>query len=292
MESKGELVTLNYKVSLGKDVQSRAGASDLAVNKLLCVVYENGKTENNGEVLRQIVNIDNEGKAEFKPNLFTTISYRVAFWAYYDSAEDGADFFDLADLRKIKVSNDYYTTSMDNVYKDAFTFVQDVQLSTNTGGGSVYLKRPFSQVTLLTSVEDYNNVSNASHLSLPKTSELNITSCQPYYDLKVGQWINETGTISVTSDVSTTTTKTIGEKQYYYLANEYIFAGGSNVKCNINVKNEAGSTIYTNEVAEMPLNPNKSTNMYNENLLLGTVNYSIEIDQSAFGNSDNNINQQ
>ena len=308
MESKGELVTLNYKVSLGKDVQSRnttgegtssEGTSSegttsegtategttpaLAVNKLLCVVYEGDK-----EVLRQIVAVDAEGKATFEPKLFTTIDYRIVFWAYYDSAEDGADFFDLTNFPQIKVSNDYYTTEMANVYKDAFTATIPVNLSKNEGITDPTLTRPFAQVTLLTSVEDYENTTLSNdHLLTPSTCTLTISNCNSVYDAKSGNW-DTSSTISVTSNVSTTETKTIGEVGYYYLANEYIFAGGQNVTCGIEVKSN-DTTIYSNSVDNVPLTGNLSTNMYNKNLLVGTVNYDITISLGDFGNVDNNI---
>lgn len=307
MESKGELVTLNYKVSLGKDVQSRnttgegtssEGTSSegttsegtttegttptLVVNKLLCVVYEGDK-----EVLRQIVAVDAEGKATFEPQLFTTIDYRIVFWAYYDSAEDGADFFDLTNFPKIEVSYDYYTTTSKPVYKDAFTFAEDVNLSKGKGGNAVTLTRPFTQVTLLTSVADYNNADAATHLSAPNKCVLIISSCLSVYDAKTGQW--EAGDdISVTSAVATDATKTIDGVEYYYLANEYIFAGGQNVTCGIEVKSN-DTTIYSNSVDNVPLTGNLSTNMYNKNLLVGTVNYEIAISQDAFVDNNKEI---
>lgn len=305
VENKGELVTLNYKVSLGKDIQSRNTTGDdassegnssegtttegttpsLAVNKLLCVVYESGK---DAEVFREIVDVDNNGNAKFEPQLFTTIDYRIVFWAYYDSAEDGADFFDLTNFPQIKVSENYYTTSSEPVYKDAFTFAEDVNLSEGKGGNAVTLTRPFTQVTLLTSVEDYVTVSNEDddHLYTPEKCKLEITSCLSVYDAKTGTW-RSGDDISVTSAISTEETKTIDGVDYYYLANEYIFAGNGNVKCTITVLSADDTTIYSNSVENVPLSANKSTNMYNENLLVGNVTYNITIGQGAFDDDSN-----
>ena len=71
MENKGELVTLNYNVSLGSGVQSRTGEEpELAVNKLICAVFEADK-----EKYREIVDIDANGNASFTPKLLDNTTY-------------------------------------------------------------------------------------------------------------------------------------------------------------------------------------------------------------------------
>ena len=153
MESKGELVTLNYNVSLGNGVQSRAG-EDLAVNKLLCTIFEVNTDGSAIEVKRDILDMTN-GTAQYTPKLFSNVQYKIAFWAYCE--QNGQSCFDLTDARNIKINYELYDKEafVENKYKDAYTAAHEIKLTETKQTPSIVLNRPFGMVKVLTSKADY-----------------------------------------------------------------------------------------------------------------------------------------
>ena len=69
-------MALKYNVSLNNDVLSRTGEEPaLAVNKLLCAVFEDGI-----RLYHEIVDVNRNGKASFTPKLLDNTDYRIVFW--------------------------------------------------------------------------------------------------------------------------------------------------------------------------------------------------------------------
>lgn len=290
MENKGELVTLNYNVSLGSGVQSRADESDLAVNKLLCAVYEvstDGTSKE--EVKRDFVSITN-GSATYSPQLFSNVNYKIVFWAYYEDAdatdESKKTCFNLENMEAITIISDNYDKGSfeENKYKDAYTGTHEISLTVNKQTPSITLTRPFGMVKVLTSKEDFDAAKALG--STPATGSLNIGSCSKTFDAYKQNWIDDSeGIVQLETTVSTTTV-TYNEKECYVLANEYVFANGTVTTTNVQVKDSNSKTIYNSTIPNMPLGVNMRTNLYNEALLTGGgVTYTITI-QEGFSDTD------
>ena len=284
MENKGELVTLNYNVSLGSGVQSRNGtASDLAINKLLCVVFENGE-----EVKRDIVSVEN-GTANYSPKLFSNIEYKIVFWAYYDSTPNDADInscFDMADVSAIKTNTNYNAEGFtEDKHKDAYTEVHTVTLNGETQSPKVSLTRPFAQLNVLSTKADYHNAESLG--STPTTCTVKISGFANEYNALSKQWGGTATETTLTSQVSKTTV-TINEKVYYYYASEYVFGNGTATTGTVTVFDQNEKQLYkSEELPSIPLGANQRTNLSNENLLTGGgVNYTITISQD-FSSTEN-----
>ena len=270
MESKGELVTLNYNVSLGNNVQSRADASsELAVNNLLCVVFEK-KTGN--EVKRDKVPVTN-GSASYSPKLFSNINYRIVFWAYYADNE-GNSCFNLADVKAIQINNEKYDKEnfIENKFKDAYTAYHDVTLTKENQTPSITLTRPFGMVNIYTSKTDYEAA--VAMGSTPKTGTINIGSCSKTFNAYTQEWVGGNDTEVSSEEV------TFNGESSYCLASEYVFANGTVTTTNIQVKDESPKVIYNSTISDMPLGANIRTNLYNGTLLTGGgVTYTITFNQ-------------
>lgn len=281
MESKGELVTLNYKVSLGKDVQSRADASDLAVNKLLCVVFENG-----AEIKRDIVNVEN-GQATYTPQLFTSIEYNIVFWAYYDNTPDDETVnscFDMTSATAIAANTSYGGEDFtEDKHKDAYTNVHTVILSQQGQTPSVILTRPFAQVNIISSMADYNKA--VSYGRTPTTCKVEISGYANQFNALTGEW---------TGIGSTTLTSTVvaGDEDCLY-ASEYVFGNGTATSCKVTVYDNdvnGPKPIYSADVPSLPLGENQRTNLTSENLLTGGgVTYTITVDKGFHGDEHDKV---
>lgn len=284
VENKGELVTLNYNVSLGSGVQSRAEGSDLAVNKLLCVIFEVPQSGEPQEMKRDTVDMTN-GTASYSPKLFSNINYRIAFWAYYE--HENKSCYDLTDVREIKTNTNYDKNGFEeNKYKDAYTAAHDISLIDAKQNPQITLTRPFGMVKVLTTKTDFEAAEEFG--STPATGSLNIGSCYKTYNAYSQEWIggNESP-IELTTSVSTNTV-TFQEKECYVLASEYVFGNGTVSTTNLKIKDENGKIIYDTTISNMPLGKNMRTNLYNDALLTGGgVTYSIHIEQGFSDETQN-----
>ena len=272
MESKGELVTLNYNVSLGNDVQSRA-AGDLAVNKLLCAVFENGV-----ELKREVIEVTN-GTATYKPALFKNIEYKIVFWAYYKNQNDSC--YNTADLKNITI-NDNYDNGVfaDDAKKDAFTAIETVTVTGNAVESTVTLTRPFAQINVNTTEIDWNNAEELG--STPTSSKITLTGCATTYDAFNKTW---------SGSAQNYTFYSVPSVDGYCLASEYVFANGTGT-CTIEVYDNAtpAKMIYSKEISSFPIEANKRTNVTSESeggLMTGDVTYKITIDAGLSSTDEN-----
>lgn len=282
VENKGELVTLNYNVSLGDGVQSRTGETpQLVANKLIYAVYKNGNTD---ELYRNVVEVDENGKASFSPSLLNDTDYQIVFWAYYEG-DNGETCYELDDLTRITVNENYDKDAFtNNNHKDAFTAVDKVNLSESEGKTkSVTLTRPFAQVNLLLAEADFEKAQTLG--GTPTTCELTITGHNDVYNALTTEWSQSKNNTSIT--LNSVVSKNPSEG-YYCLANEYLFSSGKTATCEIVVKDAEGKAICTYPVNDMPLTSNASTNMSSQNMLTGGgVTYTITIDQNFLETTNN-----
>lgn len=286
MESKGELVTLNYNVSLGNGVQSRAGeVEDLAVNKLLCVIFE---SSTGTEVKRDFVDINDEGKFIYSPKLFSNIDYKIAFWAYYADGNNNS-CFDLTDVRAIKINSNFDKGNfIENKFKDAYTANHEVKLTEKNQIPTITLSRPFGMVNVLTSKTDYDAA--VAMGSTPTTGSINIGSCSKTYNAYTQEWsTNSDEAIQLNTSVAAVPVQ-YNNQECYCLASEYVFGNGNVTTTNIQVKDANDKVIYNSTISDMPIGVNTRTNLYNPTLLTGGgVTYTIIIDQDFKEEGTKNI---
>lgn len=281
MENKGELVTLNYNVSLVDGVQSRNGEnSTVAANRLACAVYEmtigeNGEKYFSWKKTEFAIKNDNQSFT-YSPQLFNNVNYKIVFWAYYQGGDlqNPTVCYDLSDFSAIK-ANDNYTT-VGNAEREAFTSTDEIINGVSRKEGLVVLSRPYSQVNVLSTKNDYNNAVNLG--KRPTACEITLVGFSNTYNALKGEWVeNATSTHIVLSssipDYSNSTEETVP------YASEYVFGYGTGI-CVVQIK--AGNEVIYNPVGEgipsFPLGINQRINLSNGNLLTGgSVNYTITV---------------
>ena len=275
VENKGELVTLNYNVSLGNGVQSRA-TGDLAVNKLLCAVFEDGV-----ELKREVIEVTN-GTATYQPALFKNIEYKIVFWAYYEN--NGKSCYDIDELKNITINENYDNgVFAEDAKKDAFTAVETVKVTGNAVESSVTLTRPFAQINVNTTETDWVNAGKLG--STPTSSKITLTGtgCATIYDA-----FNETWSGSAQNY----TFHSVPSVDGYCLVSEYVFANGTGT-CTIEVYSgdpNQPKMIYKKEIPSFPIEANKRTNVTpgsEGGLMTGDVTYNITIDAGLSTTDEN-----
>lgn len=285
MENKGELVTLNYNVTLGNQSQSRA-TQDLAVNKLLCVIFESAT---GNKVKRDMVDMNAEGKFIYSPKLFSNIEYKIAFWAYYADAE-GMSCFNLSDVKAITTNGNYDNDNgnfIENKYKDAYTACHEVDMAEKNQ--KITLTRPFGMVNIYTSQADFEAAKEMG--STPTSGTLTIGNCSKTFDAYNQQWLTTIdGAIELNTSVSATPVR-YNNIDCINLASEYVFGNGTVATTQISVIDNNKNEIYKSSIENMPLVVNTRTNLYNENLFTGGgVTYTIEISQGFYGDIHESVN--
>lgn len=278
MESKGELVTLNYNISLTDGVQSRAGEGvDHGVNKLLCMVFEKDGTE---ELKRQVVEFDNDGKARYTPVLFKNIEYRIVFWAYHKNGNDSC--YNVTTSAIVTTNEKYDKEYFENdLYKNAYSAYDDVQIIDNAMPTTVTLTRPFGQINVYTTEQDWMNALGLQ--SIPSSSSLTLSGFSTQFNAFNQEWVDEEcEAFELNSTVS---------DNNYCLACEYVFAKG-NGNCLIKVKDGNNKEIYNYTVVNFPIEKNQRTNIKpaggSVGLMTGNVSYTIEISNGFDTTNENN----
>jgi len=276
MENKGELVTLNYNINLNDGVQSRAGGetTGYGVNNLLCLVFEKGGTT---ALKREVVEVTS-GTIQYTPVLFKNIEYRIVFWAYHKNGSDSC--YTITDQASVTTNENYDKNHFANdLYKNAFTAVDDVKIVNDASPTSVTLTRPFGQINVYTTKSDWDNAKALG--STPTTSTLTLTGYQTTYDAFNQKWIDGETSLTLTSTPSETN---------YCLASEYVFANG-NKKCGVEVKDQNSKSIYSYTIESLPIGKNQRTNIKPEEgsagLMTGSVSYTVQV-SDGFSTEDNN----
>lgn len=250
MENKGELVTLNYDVSLADDVLSRTSSEEVVVNQLLCVVYEGDKV-----IKREIVELGNDGKFRFSPVLFGNVEYHVVFWAYYST--NNASCFDMTDVTSIRTNDNYGKGNFRaNKYRDAFTNVDVIKMADSPMNTSITLSRPFAKLNILVAENDLENIKGGScHVVLE--------GCTDTFNALEQKWTGEATSQNLYPAIQIGKEVEYGGYKYHNTVSEYVFANGTLTGGSIVIYDKNGEAIYGNTKLEtIPFDPNKETNIY------------------------------
>lgn len=306
MESKGELVTMNYNLSLGNTSQSRGEGeqqiTSIRVNKLMCAVYEIKKGEDDStetyewKYTQSVYDNDySDGiKFSYSPMLLNNIDYKIVFFACYETSGESPNTYFMFDanktLQSIKADISNTTEAFkNNAYKDAFVGCDEVRKGTSKNEGKITLKRPFPQVNVLTSKQDYDDA--ASIDKVPTSCSITFSKILDTYNALNNSWSNEI-TYNLTSIVNAENKVTnINGIDYYFLCNKYLFGSTvANITCQISIKSGEDEIYNSGEIANFPLGSNQSTNFINEKLLTGGgITYEIILEED-FIETNYNLN--
>lgn len=307
-----EEVQMTFTASVpGYDMQSRTeGTSSIGdgskVDKVKCEVHElinNEYVKRAQERLTLTTNENGVKTTTYSPTLLKGRTYAVVFWAYKDGAYTVDD---LTNVTRAKIGEQLLCNDDD---LDAFAWVaKDVKAESATTV-SVTLKRPLAQLNFGT-----NDV-EAGLKMLETGAQLSGSSitvnAYSGYNVLTGDVVGNATPTTFHKKETPSGTLTANNIDYTnHLAMTYLFVGqdlGSNgtdtqssyiSDCSLTVyytytegEETKEEVVNTTNYSNVNFKQNTRTNVISNNLLTGTINYTISLDNDfASFDDDNEIN--
>ena len=266
-----ESVQVSFSTELPKRIGTRAGTTDLNVNKVVCAVFEDGE-----EIitLREVITIQEGEDIVFAPRLIKGRTYDVVFWAMKDNN------YDVADMTAItRISG---TTATENDF-DAFTESVEIEVS-GSKSETVTLKRPLAQLNLGVTSEDWNAVASVETFGMTPTKMVIKLTGKDTFNALAGAITGEEKELTYTLDVSGEDL-VAGENTYKSIAMCYIYpdAGQENIDITYTIYDQNNEDVT---IQNIPLENNYRTNVVG-GLLTGTITYTITFEKD-FNTTENN----
>jgi len=275
-----ETVEVSFSAALPQKIQSRAAGSTLNVNKVVCATFDSEGNEI--EALREVVDIVDGQDIQYAPRLVKDHTYQVAFWAMKEGA------YNVTDMKNISRKAGEGASTDESDFECFANHTAQFTVSGNANE-SITLSRPVARLRLGTSEADLDAVKALGYT--PTSVEVKLTTNNAYNALE-GKVTGTASKQTFTLPVSTEGSITAGESTYKSLTSNYVFASDGNVTVTLTIKgkkNTEGATeenICTRTVDNVPLHPNKNTNIVGD-LMTGTVIYTITM-ESEYGDRDEN----
>lgn len=270
-----ESVQVSFSTELPKRIGTRAGTTDLNVNKVVCAVFEDGE-----EIitLREVITIQEGEDIVFAPRLIKGRTYDVVFWAMKDNN------YDVADMTAITRTSG--TTATENDF-DAFTESVEIEV-TGFKSETVTLKRPLAQLNLGVTSEDWNAVASVETFRMTPTKMVIKLTGKDTFNALAGAITGEEKELTYTLDVSGEDL-VAGENTYKSIAMCYIYpdAGQENIDITYTIYDQNNEAIREDvTIQNIPLENNYRTNVVG-GLLTGTITYTITFDKDFNTNIKN-----
>ena len=262
-----ETVQVSFSTELPKRIGTRANATNLNVNKVVCAVFEGGKEI---RTLREVITIQEGEGIVFAPRLIKGRTYDVVFWAMKD------DNYNVDDMTAITRASVATATESDF---DAFTESVEVEV-TGSKSETITLNRPLAQLNLGVTSEDWNAVASDETFDMTPTKiDVKVTGKDRFNALTgaaTGEDVEITRNLIVSgSDL------TAGNSTYKSIAMCYVYpdAGQENVDITYTIYDQNDNVIREDvTIQNIPLENNFRTNVVG-GLLTGTITYTITFEK-------------
>ena len=274
MASK-ETIQVSFSTELPKRIGTRAGTTDLNVNKVVCAVFENGAEIS---TLREVIDIQDGEDIVFAPRLIKGRTYNVVFWAMKD------DNYDVDDMTAITRASGATAAESDF---DAFTENVEVEV-TGSKSETVTLKRPLAQLNLGVTSDDWNAVASDETFGMTPTKMVITMTGKNTFNALSGTAIGEDTEVTYTLDVSGEDL-VAGDETYKSIAMCYVYpdAGQENIDITYTIYDQDDEVIREDvTIQNIPLENNYRTNVVG-GLLTGTITYTITFEKD-FNTTENN----
>lgn len=270
-----ETVQVSFSTELPKRIGTRAGTTDLNVNKVVCAVFEGGEEIS---TLREVITIQEGEDIVFAPRLIKGRTYDVVFWAMKD------DNYNVDDMTAITRASE--TTAAESDF-DAFTKSVEVEV-TGSKSETVTLKRPLAQLNLGVTSDDWNAVASDETFGMTPTKMVITMTGKNTFNALSGTAIGEDTEVTYTLDVSGEDL-VAGDETYKSIAMCYVYpdAGQENIDIMYTIYDQNNEVIRENvTIQNIPLENNYRTNVVG-GLLTGTITYTITFEKD-FNTTENN----
>ena len=268
-----ETVQVSFSTELPKRIGTRASATVLNVNKVVCAVFEGGEEIS---ALRKVITIQEGEDIVFAPRLIKGRTYDVVFWAMKD------DNYNVDDMKTITRASVATATESDF---DAFTESVEVEV-TGSKSETITLKRPFAQLNLGVTTEDWIAVETLG--MTPQKIDIKVTGKDTFNAL-TGAATGEEKELTYTLGVSGEDLEA-GSEIYKSIAMCYVYpdAGQENKKITYTIYDQKNDVIRENvTIQNIPLENNYRTNVVG-GLLTGTITYTITFEKD-FNTTEKNV---
>lgn len=259
-----ETVQVSFSTELPKRIGTRASATNLNVNKVVCAVFENGQEIS---ALRKDIEIQDDEAIVFAPRLIKGRTYDVVFWAMKD------DNYNVIDMKAITRASAATATESDF---DAFTESVEVEV-TGSKSETITLKRPFAQLNLGVTTEDWNAVETLG--MTPNKIDIKVTGKDTFNALTGAA---TGGDVEITRNLLVSGSDlTAGNSTYKSIAMCYVYpdAGQENKDITYSIYDQNNEVIRKDvTIQNLPLENNYCTNVVG-GLLTGTITYTITFEK-------------
>ena len=262
-----ETVQVSFTTELPKRIGTRAGATDLIVNKVVCAVFENGEEIS---ALRKVISIQEGEDIVFAPRLIKGRTYDVVFWAMKDAN------YNVDNMKAITRASAATATESDF---DAFTESVEVEV-TGSKSETITLKRPLAQLNLGVTSEDWNAVASSETFGMTPTKMVVTMTGKDTFNALTGATTGEDKEVTYTLDVSGEDL-VAGGVTYKSIAMCYVYpdAGQENIDITYTIYDQDDNVIREDvTIQNIPLENNFRTNVVG-GLLTGTITYTITFEK-------------
>ena len=270
-----ETVQVSFSTELPKRIGTRAGTTDLNVNKVVCAVFEDGEEIS---TLREVITIQEGEDIVFAPRLIKGRTYDVVFWAMKDKN------YNVNDMTAITRASE--TTAAESDF-DAFTESVEVEV-TGSKSETVTLKRPLAQLNLGVTLDDWNAVASEETFGMKPTKMIITLTGKDTFNALTGATTGEDKEVTYTLDVSGEDL-VAGDETYKNIAMCYVYpdAGQENIDITYTIYDQDDNVIREDvTIQNIPLENNYRTNVVG-GLLTGTITYTITFEKD-FNTTENN----
>lgn len=270
-----ETVQVSFSTELPKRIGTRAGTTDLNVNKVVCAVFEDGEEIS---TLREVITIQEGEDIVFAPRLIKGRTYDVVFWAMKDKN------YNVNDMTAITRASE--TTAAESDF-DAFTESVEVEV-TGSKSETVTLKRPLAQLNLGVTLDDWNAVASEETFEMKPTKMIITLTGKDTFNALTGATTGEDKEVTYTLDVSGEDL-VAGDETYKSIAMCYVYpdAGQENIDITYTIYDQDNDVIREDvTIQNIPLENNYRTNVVG-GLLTGTITYTITFEKD-FNTTENN----
>lgn len=270
-----ETVQVSFSTELPKRIGTRAGTTDLNVNKVVCAVFEDGEEIS---TLREVITIQEGEDIVFAPRLIKGRTYDVVFWAMKDKN------YNVNDMTAITRASE--TTAAESDF-DAFTESVEVEV-TGSKSETVTLKRPLAQLNLGVTLDDWNAVASEETFGMKPTKMIITLTGKDTFNALTGATTGEDKEVTYTLDVSGEDL-VAGDETYKSIAMCYVYpdAGQEIIDITYTIYDQNNEVIREDvTIQNIPLENNYRTNLVG-GLLTGTITYTITFEKD-FNTTENN----
>lgn len=270
-----ETVQVSFSTELPKRIGTRAGTTDLNVNKVVCAVFEDGEEIS---TLREVITIQEGEDIVFAPRLIKGRTYDVVFWAMKDKN------YNVNDMTAITRASE--TTAAESDF-DAFTESVEVEV-TGSKSETVTLKRPLAQLNLGVTLDDWNAVASEETFGMKPTKMIITLTGKDTFNALTGATTGEDKEVTYTLDVSGEDL-VAGDETYKSITMCYVYpdAGQENIDITYTIYDQDNDVIREDvTIQNIPLENNYRTNVVG-GLLTGTITYTITFEKD-FNTTENN----